>query len=588
MNPLSETVDPKSMRPMDAWAQAVKLYEDGQWQDSDAFCIRALEGLPGHVEARLLRAIFALTRKEYYLGLAFLSGLEEHLKPGQHVTYYTNLTKAYVELGRHKEAVAAGEKAIEFSPENENALINLGTAYRGLEETDKAMAVFERLKSLNPDNAVSYLMLGVLYQDKKREDDYATAEECLRTAFKMDKSRPQAYLWLAGILQTRGKFDEMRDILSECLEQFPENSGALAMMVEDGNLQLTQEQLNAAEKRSNHPETSYSERILLNYGLSRLFHKNKTFDKAFHYLKIGNDLRSVERPYRPKLQETFADRIIQLFSPDRLAQAAHGPGDCDPIFIVSMPRSGSTLLEQILASHSQVTGAGELPLFAEILREQDIVAPLHNLKAEAHELEDLVADVLQTKIPELGKSYMERIRAEYPYDTPFVADKMPGNMLWAGLIALALPNAKILHIRRDWRDTCWSCFRQNFAEGQNFSYQLEFLKHFYKQYARIIQHWQRLFPERILEVSYTSLIDDFENQVKAVLQHCGLEFEKNCLAFHEHSRSVRTASVRQVRQPINRKGMGTWKPYQQFLGEWLEGPSPWDEALEEKEATHVR
>jgi hypothetical protein len=165
---------------------------------------------------------------------------------------------------------------------------------------------------------------------------------------------------------------------------------------------------------------------------------------------------------------------------------------------------------------------------------------------------------------------------------------MPGNVQWAGLIAKALPQAKILHIRRDWRDTCWSCYRQNFAEGQNFSYKLDSLKYFYTQYARIIQHWQELFPERILEVRYEDLVDDFENQIKRILTYCGLEYEDGVWNFHQHSRSVRTASVRQVRQPINRKGIGTWEPYQEHLKEWLDDTSPWDKVLEEKEQAHVR
>lgn len=588
MNQSVNKIDPRSMQPMEAWAKAVALYESGNWKDAEAFCIRTLEGIPGHVEARLLRGIFALVKRECYLGLSFLSGLEDYLKEGQHVTYYINLTKAYVELQRFKEAVEAGEKAVELAPENENALVNLGTAYRGLEETEKALEVFKRLEKVNPDNPVSYLMQGVLFQDKKSEKDFARAEEFLKKAFEMDKTKPQCFLWLAGILQTRGKFDEMREVLKECLEKFPENSGALAMVVEDGKVELNQEQLTAAEKRTDHPETSYAERILLNYGLSRLFHKKKDYFKAFKYLQKGNDLRSVERPYRPQQQQIFTNRVVHLFTSDMVERAVKGPSDPAPIFVVSMPRSGSTMLEQILASHSKVTGAGELPLISEILREVDVAQPLHNLTTQEDELKQAVEEAVTEKLPSIGQRYLERVRAEYPFDTPFVVDKMPGNVQWAGLIALALPRAKIIHIRRDWRDTCWSCYRQNFAEGQNFSYKLDYLKHFYKQYARLIQHWQSLLPDRIVEVNYGDIIDDFENQVRNILNYCGLEFEESCLSFHEHSRSVRTASVRQVRQPVNRKGMQTWKPYEEFLKEWLEGPSPWDEALKEREDANVR
>jgi hypothetical protein len=253
----------------------------------------------------------------------------------------------------------------------------------------------------------------------------------------------------------------------------------------------------------------------------------------------------------------------ESFSHDFFRQRA-GSG-CDspaPIFIVGMPRSGSTLLEQILSSHSAVEGTTELPEILSMAKELREQADTHEIVAYA----DVLASKNSAQLRELGEQYIERTRIHRKTDRPFFIDKMPNNFLHIGMIHLLLPRAKIIDARRHPLGCCFSNFKQYYARGQNFSYDLADVGHFYHDYVELMAHYDQVLPGRVHRVIYEKTVEDTETEVRKLLDYCGLPFEPGCLRFFENRRPVRTASSEQVRQPIYREGVEQWQHYEPWLG----------------------
>jgi hypothetical protein len=240
-------------------------------------------------------------------------------------------------------------------------------------------------------------------------------------------------------------------------------------------------------------------------------------------------------------------------------QAGAGHDASDPVFILGLPRAGSTLLEQILASHSQIDGTLELP---------NILALAHRLrgrKAGQSRYPAILHDLSPDQLAKFGADFIENTRI-HRADAPFFIDKMPNNFRHIGLIHLILPNAKIIDARRAPMDCCFSGFKQLFAEGQEFTYGLDEVGHYYADYVDLMDHWDTVLPGKVLRVQHEDVLDDLEGQSRRMLEFLGLPFEQACLAFHQTDRAVRTASSEQVREPINRKGQGAWKPFEPWLG----------------------
>ena len=256
------------------------------------------------------------------------------------------------------------------------------------------------------------------------------------------------------------------------------------------------------------------------------------------------------------MQEEFAAQKKHCTSEMISRQSGKGFAAPDPIFIVGLPRAGSTLIEQILASHSQVDGTLELP---------DILSLAHRLRgrnivSDRDRYPRVLGELPEAELQTLGEIYIKNTRI-HRKGSPFFTDKMPNNFRHIGLIHLILPNAKIIDARRAPLDCCWSGFKQLFAEGQEFTYGLEEIGHYYREYVDLMEHWDSVLPKgRILRVQHEDVLDDLEGQVRRILDHCNLPFENACIDFHRTERAVRTASSEQVRQPINRSGQGQWEP----------------------------
>jgi len=315
------------------------------------------------------------------------------------------------------------------------------------------------------------------------------------------------------------------------------------------------------------PGASPVDRYHLCFALGKAFEDRKEYAESWQFYERGNALKRAESRYRPDITETNTRKQIEVCTAQFfVACASVGVADPDPIFIVGLPRSGSTLIEQILASHSQVEGTQELA---------DVQRIVLGLQGHQSDLDDprypgVLAELAPEDFRRLGERYMTDTRA-YRKHKPFFIDKIPNNFRHIGLIHLMMPNARIIDVRREPMACCFSNLKQLFARGQEFTYSIEDIARYYRTYLELMQHWDAVLPGRVLRVWYEDVVEDLEGNVQRILEFCGLEFEPACVEFYRTERSVRTASSEQVRQPIFREGLVQWKNYELWLGPLKDG-----------------
>jgi hypothetical protein len=310
------------------------------------------------------------------------------------------------------------------------------------------------------------------------------------------------------------------------------------------------------------PQLSVEDRYHFHFTLGKAFEDRGDYAASFEHYAQGNRLRRELIHYDADENAALVRRSKQLFTASFFAQhSGQGAVAGDPIFIVGLPRSGSTLLEQILASHSAVEGTMELP---------DIIAMSKALggkrtQSQESRYPEVLAELSARELRSLGEQYIAQTRIQRKTQAPFFIDKMPNNFAHLGLIHLILPNAKIIDARRHPLGCCFSAFKQHFARGQSFTYDLDELGRYYRDYVELMAHFDAVLPGRVHRVIYESLIDDTEAEVRRLLDYCGLPFEEACLSFHRNQRAVRTASSEQVRQPIFRDALDHWQHYEPWL-----------------------
>jgi len=300
------------------------------------------------------------------------------------------------------------------------------------------------------------------------------------------------------------------------------------------------------------------------FALGKAYEDRMEFDRAWAYYQEGNSKQRASVSYDPVQTESMNDRLVRIFDRDFLqSRTGSGLADPAPIFILGLPRSGSTLLEQILASHSQVEGTSELPYVSRV------AGWLNRNRVDGINYPEAVRELRAENFLSLGKDYLQLAHMHRRSGAPRFIDKMPNNFPHVGLLALILPEAKIIDARRHPLDACLSCYRQLFAKGQNFTYDLTEIGEYYLQYQRLMDHWADVLPGRVLTVQYEEVVSDFPNQVRRLLEFCGLPWEDACLRFYESDRPVRTLSSEQVRQPIYDRSVGHWRAYARHLDELL-------------------
>jgi tetratricopeptide (TPR) repeat protein len=434
-----------------------------------------------------------------------------------------NLAFVLNKLGRAHAALAYAERALSIRPHYADAHSNLGNALMALNRDAEAIAQYEKVLAIEPANAEAQNNIGVALQALGRLEHAARAYE---QAVALAPRKPSIYLNL---------------VHAKPLSIADPRMAALEALAQEVDTFIPEEQ------------------IALHFALGKALGDLKQPERSFHHLRMGNKLKRRQVDYNEAQTLNLFARIQSAFSAALLRDKAGGGDPCSrAVFIVGMPRSGTTLIEQILASHSKVFGAGERQEFG------DAVLALSKPGPAFPELvTSLTADALHA----LGSGYVAALNALAPGAERLV-DKMPTNFLYAGLIHLALPNARIIHSRRDPVDTCWSCFSLLFADDQRHAYDLRELGRYYRAYEALMAHWRCVLPPGVmLEMRYEDIVDDLENSTRTLLAHCGLDWEEACLNFHETRRPVQTASSLQVRQPIYRSSVGRASIYRHLLQE---------------------
>jgi hypothetical protein len=324
-------------------------------------------------------------------------------------------------------------------------------------------------------------------------------------------------------------------------------------------------EVNAMLDQLEEEDLSENEQIHFRFALGKAFEDKKDYSKAWHYYHTGNQLQRTTVDHFPVEMEMRHNLIHEVFNEEFLKERSNNGYEClDPILIVGLPRSGSTLIEQILASHSQVEGTSELPILG------NLAQSIGQHRTDGIKYPRAIVDLRNKDLRAYGQQYIDEAQRHRITNKPFFTDKLPNNFSLVGLLSLILPNAKVINARRHPFDSCLGAYKQLFSKGQNFTYDMLDLAHYYQQYDAMIKHWHQVLPGKILDVHYEQTVDDLDTQVRSILDFCELPFEQSCIDFHQTERAVKTASSEQVRQPIYKGALGTWRRYEQFLGLWQE------------------
>jgi len=371
-------------------------------------------------------------------------------------------------------------------------------------------------------------------------------------------------------LKTVGRLDESIDAYKKCISLSPEVGEAYWSLANLKTFRFNDEDIENMRRQVTAEGGDADDQSHLAFALGKALEDGGEYDESFKFYKRGNGIRRIEHRHSPKVNVLESVRQVRAlpvaFFEQRKDWGCQAP---DPIFIVGLPRAGSTLLEQILASHSRVEGTTEL---------QDIIGISRKLGAKSREnpsgkYPECLAEIEPEQFLELGESYLETTRIQRS-DTPFFIDKMPNNFRHIGLIHLILPNSKIIDARRHPMGGCFSGFKQLFAHGQTFTYGLEDIGKYYRDYVRLMDHWDAVLPGRVHRVQYEEMVADTEAQIRALLDYCELDFEEQCLRFYETDRAVRTPSSEQVRKPIYKEGLEQWRNFEAHLDPLKEALGP--------------
>jgi tetratricopeptide (TPR) repeat protein len=470
---------------------------------------------------------------------------------------HKSLAKVLDVIERYRDAAEHYEKVLALWPHDAEARTGLGDVLYRLDRPDEAIEQYEKVLATAPAFSKALNSLGnALHLLGRSEEGVAY----FRRALAIDSSDIRTFKDLGSALIALGRFDEARAFLEKAIALSPHKAGCYEALVRCRRITAENHHFAAMRKLAANPTTSLSEteQIDLHYALGNAFADVGEHQQSFDHILAANALKRRQIKFdEGKWLEQF-EQIRSVFT-TQLLRAKAGLGDPSdlPVFIFGMPRSGTTLIEQILASHPKVFGGGEL-------REMgNQVARIRGPEGPSYP--EFAPTMSADELRRLGASYIEAVRGKAA-QAARITDKMPSNYRFAGLIHLALPNARLIHARRDLRDVAFSCFSLHFAAGHQYTYDLAELGRHCCAYAQLMQHWRAVLPEAaMLEVQYEDLVADVEHQARRIVTHCGLEWNDACLNFYETERSVRTASAIQVRLPIYQSSIGRWRPYEARL-----------------------
>jgi len=503
--------------------QAVRLLREGKLGKAERIVRDLLKRYPLDVSAIRILADIGMKLGQFEDAENLLHRCLE-IAPDFHAARHS-YARILVRRQKPEAALQETEKLLALEPGNPNYLTLKGSILVRIGDNKQALKIYERVLSDYPDQARSQMSYGHTLKTVGRLDDSINA---YRKCIRLSPDVGEAYWSLANLKTFRFSSDDIEKMRRQ-------------ITTKDGD----------ADDQSH-----------LAFALGKALEDCGDYDESFKFYRRGNKIRRIEHRHNQKINVFDAVRQVRTFSREFVGKCkGWGCQAADPIFIVGLPRAGSTLLEQILASHSQVEGTSEL---------QDIIAISRKLADKSRQnpsgkYPEVLTSLNADQFRELGESYMETTRI-HRSDRSFFIDKMPNNFRHIGLMHLILPNCKIIDARRHPMGGCFSGYKQLFASGQTFTYGLEDIGKYYRDYVRLMDHWDSVLPGRVHRVLYEEMVTDTEAQIRALLEYCGLEFEEQCLKFYETERAVRTPSSEQVRKPIYTQGLEQWRHFEAHLG----------------------
>ena len=470
-------------------------------------------------------------------------------------------------MGQLKDASNLLERCLELAPDFHVARHSYAMILMRQQKPEAAINETEKLLALEPNNP-NFLTLKAAVLN--RIGDQAGALEIYERVLKNYPNQARAQMSYGHTLKTVGRLDEAIEAYKKCIHLSPEVGEAYWSLANLKTFRFSDEDIDNMRKQVTTEGGDADDQSHLAFALGKALEDRRGYDESFKYYRRGNAIRRIEHRHSPKVNVLESLRQVRAlpreFFEQRKGWGCQAP---DPIFVVGLPRAGSTLLEQILASHSQVQGTSELMDIVTMSRK------LGNKNREnpAGKYPEVLAELTQDRCRELGESYLETTRIQRT-DTPFFIDKMPNNFRHIGLIHLILPNSKIIDARRHPMGGCFSGFKQLFAHGQTFTYGLEDIGKYYRDYVRLMDHWDTVLPGRVHRVQYEEMVADTEARIRALLDYCELDFEEQCLKFYDTDRAIRTPSAEQVRKPIYKEGLEQWRNFEAHLDPLKEALGP--------------
>ena len=469
-------------------------------------------------------------------------------------------------VDRQDDAESLLQRAIEIAPDFLLALLDLGRLLKEQDRYEEALGCFDRVIALEPTQPQAhFLRAATLARASFTRESIDAYRRCLAVR----PGHVGALLGLGHVLKAMGDYDAAVASYLACMREAPDFGETYWSLANLKTYRFDEATVSEMEKRAAAPGANEQSFVNFQFALGKAYEDRGDYERAWDHYRRGNESQRAQVKYDPVQTEVMNDRIRAVFDAARVGKLRGGGNpDPSPIFILGLPRSGSTLLEQILATHTDVEGTSELPYVGRLATSLNLNRP------DGVNYPEALRELGPEHLAAMGRDYLARARMHRRSGASRFIDKMPNNFPNVGLIALTLPNAKIIDARRHPLDACLSNYRQLFAKGQNFTYDLTEIGEYYLEYQRMMDHWHEVLPGRVLTVQYEDVVADFEPQVRRLLDFCGLAWQDACLRFYESERPVRTPSAEQVRQPIYDRSVGYWRHYERHLGELIDVIAP--------------
>jgi tetratricopeptide (TPR) repeat protein len=532
------------------WNEAISCYQKALQLKPDL--------IPAHVNMGNL--LQQLGRMEDAISF-YRKALE--LKPDDPLAFL-NLGNALQGIGDFEEAISCYREALRFKPDLTEAYYDMGNAFKAEGKLRQAISCYEEALRLNPDEFSSVHNMGNAYQDLNKLDN---AISCYRRALEIRPDSSRAYNSMGNVFQTQGNFGAAVSSYTKALEIQPSYAEAFYHLARAEKItNENKEEILQLAGRLGEGQLSEDSAVYLNFGLGKIYDDLGQFEKAFDHYRLGNERERSKHEFDPESSAAYISAIIETFSADFLQDRQSWRDDSQmPIFIFGMPRSGTTLVEQILSSHPKVLAGGELDFFFQWERKSTPGGQQSSYPEALSLMDHQTARDVSSKYLQLIMNLAESAEGQIR-----VTDKMPHNFLFLGFLYLLFPNAKFIHCQRHPLDTCLSIYFQRFAREHHYAYDLIDIGFSYGEYRRLMAHWHDVLPTQIFEVTYEGMVGNQEEVSRELIAFCGLEWDSRCLDFYRSERPIFTSSNWQVRQPMYRSSVGRWRNYAQHLRPLME------------------